>query len=196
MAQPQRSPAEPVDRYDGQLHNNVVEILEGWQARQVIEIGFGEGGLASKLHEIDLVDRYLGVDISAGKVAQFNDTYRPRDARRDPRSVDGSFAAVHASAELLPLRGDQFDTAIAIHTLYWWASPTSALKELHRVLKPGGRLLVRFDHKSSGPGDFNHNELALALLEAQFIPQDMHIFRDYGYWSWPWPYAIGTAVAL
>jgi ubiquinone/menaquinone biosynthesis C-methylase UbiE len=48
----------------------------------------------------------------------------------------------------LPYADGAFDKALSVHTLYFWAEPLDHLRELRRVLKPGGALVLGFREKS------------------------------------------------
>jgi ubiquinone/menaquinone biosynthesis C-methylase UbiE len=56
------------------------------------------------------------------------------------RAVDG-VAVSDAGAEALPFEDDSFDFAVSTMVLCTVPDPMAALAEVHRVLKPGGRLL-------------------------------------------------------
>jgi len=56
----------------------------------------------------------------------------------------------------LPFPANHFDKAYAVHTIYFWADPVAHLREIHRVLKPGGTLAIGLRPKAaaSGADDF------------------------------------------
>lgn len=52
-------------------------------------------------------------------------------------------------AESLPFPADRFDLALMVTTICFVAKPAMALAEAHRVLRPGGRLVLGFVDKDS-----------------------------------------------
>jgi demethylmenaquinone methyltransferase/2-methoxy-6-polyprenyl-1,4-benzoquinol methylase len=49
---------------------------------------------------------------------------------------------VRGDAEQLPFKGETFDAVLSAGSIEYWPSPTTALREMWRVLKPGGRAMV------------------------------------------------------
>ena len=47
-----------------------------------------------------------------------------------------------AEASDLPFADASFNRAFSIHSVYFWSWPVTVLMELHRVLKPGGLLVI------------------------------------------------------
>jgi SAM-dependent methyltransferase len=66
-------------------------------------------------------------------------------------SAAGRGTVVEAPAERLPLDDDRFDTAVATLVLCTVPDPDAALREVRRVLRPGGRLLFLEHVRSREP---------------------------------------------
>lgn len=97
---------------------------------RVLEIGFGTAAnlpyYPPGIRQLEIVEPELALQSRAAR----------RIAASD-RSV-----IVHAlSAETLPFDSESFDTVVSTFTLCSIADVTSALSEVHRVLRPGGQFL-------------------------------------------------------
>jgi SAM-dependent methyltransferase len=95
----------------------------------VADIGCGNGVYLAELSRRGHAGRMLGVDLSAGML---------RSARS--RVADVALAAGNAAA--LPLADGACDVALAMHMLYHLPDPAAAVRELRRVTRRGGRVLV------------------------------------------------------
>ena len=73
--------------------------------------------------------RYIGIDST-------DEEYAPGR----PRDVD-----IVADAIELPLESASADAVLVVGALYQFSDPAKALREFHRILRPGGQLLV-FDY--------------------------------------------------
>lgn len=98
----------------------------------VLEVGFGGGELLGWLRQASDGSVY-GADLSADAVAR---------ARRRFR---GRVELVQASVEALPLAAASVDAACSVNNIYFWPDPEAALRELARVVRPGGRLAIAFE---------------------------------------------------
>jgi SAM-dependent methyltransferase len=54
----------------------------------------------------------------------------------------GRVAIQQASVSRLPFPDDVFDLVSAVETHYYWPQPVEDMREIVRVLKPGGRLVL------------------------------------------------------
>jgi len=94
-------------------------------------------------------DLMLDAGCGSGRVFQyrFEDAQRPRfivgvDMTDEPRGNRNVDAAARADLAALPFRDATFDIAVSSHVAEHLTQPERVFRELARVLKPGGRLLV------------------------------------------------------
>ena len=56
----------------------------------------------------------------------------------------GRVCIERAGVSEIPAADDSFDKTSSVHTIYFWSDLHTGLHEIHRVLRPGGRLLLAF----------------------------------------------------
>lgn len=105
----------------------VVPLARG----RVLEVGIGTG-LNMPHYAAEQVESITGVD----PALRMHEKARAR-IRRSGLKVE----LVGLSAERLPLSNASFDTVLLTYTLCSIPDPLAALREMRRVLAPGGRLL-------------------------------------------------------
>jgi len=127
------------------LVNAAVELLDPQPKDKVLDIGFGGGlslmALAAKAPRAKIV----GVDYSQEMV----DTAARlvRDKRLDAR-----VSLQWGDVAKLPFRAGTFHKVLTVNSLYYWPDLTASLREVARVMKPGGRLAAAFRSAASlGP---------------------------------------------
>lgn len=114
-----------------------LDLLELQPSDRVLEIGFGPG-LGIEAAARRLKDGSIsGVDLSDTMVATATDRNRTaiEAGTVDLRSGD---------AADLPYEDNTFDKAFAVNVLYFWPQPRAILREIRRVLGPGGRFALAF----------------------------------------------------
>lgn len=99
----------------------------------VLEVGCGTGFFVLNLWQAGFVERLHATDISAGMVRQC-----VANGRRLGVAVHGEVA----DAETLPFEDASFDLVVGHAVIHHLPDLTTAFKELARVLRPGGRLLI------------------------------------------------------
>lgn len=86
--------------------------------------------------------RITGVDLSRGML---------EEARENPAPEGRPSALAQADAERLPFPDDTFDTVVDSLTVCTYPDPVGALREMARVCRPEGRVLL-FEHGRSDTG--------------------------------------------
>ena len=117
--------------------------LTDWGLRQVfiepdfkiLDIGCGGGRTIQKLSSVAAEGRVCGVDYSSGSVAVAR-------SKNSQLIKDGSVEIRQGSVSQLPFPDDYFDVATAVETQYYWPDLVNDMKEVRRVLKPGGTFAV------------------------------------------------------
>jgi SAM-dependent methyltransferase len=97
---------------------------------RVLDCGCGQGSVTIDLAEIVAPGEAIGIDVRETDLADAR-------VRAGDRGV-GNVSFQAASAYELPFPDQSFDAAFAHQVLHHLGDPLAALKEMHRVLKPGG----------------------------------------------------------
>jgi ubiquinone/menaquinone biosynthesis C-methylase UbiE len=120
-------------------HDNLraIEALDLRPTDNVLDVGTGHGGALSEITARAPGGVVTGIDPSSLMV----ELATSRNAAQiRARRVQ----VLKAGVESLPFPDETFDRAMAVHALYFWPHLDASLKEIARVLKPGGRLALVF----------------------------------------------------
>ena len=119
---------------------NSYSVLNPKAGDVVLEIGMGNGFFIKDLMGKADNIRYTGVDFSKIMVQEASDI-------NNEFLKQGKVQFFEASIENLPFESNSFDCITTTNTLYFWPQPEQNIKELLRVLKPNGKLLVAYRSK-------------------------------------------------
>jgi ubiquinone/menaquinone biosynthesis C-methylase UbiE len=101
----------------------------------ILDVGCGGGRTVSKLAAIAAHGKVYGIDHSTESVAMA--------MRTNKQWIDIARVEVReASVSQLPFSDGAFDVITAVETHFWWPALPTDLREVLRVLKPGGRLII------------------------------------------------------
>jgi len=101
----------------------------------VLDVGCGGGRTVNKLATIASQGKVYGVDFSGASVAFAS--------RLNKQWIDaGRVEIQEASVSRLPFSEHVFDLVVAVETHFWWPDLSADMRELLRVLKPGGVLII------------------------------------------------------
>jgi len=97
----------------------------------VLELGCG-GGINLQFYDRSKVNKLTGIDPSA-KLLDYT--------RKEARNLDFDMDILDGVGEAMPFPDDSFDTLLTTFTLCSVQDGKQVLKEMRRVLKPGGKIL-------------------------------------------------------
>ncbi|WP_260758956.1 phthiotriol/phenolphthiotriol dimycocerosates methyltransferase [Mycobacterium sp. SMC-4] len=125
------SPEDERNRYCIQLyHRTATQADTDLAGKKVLEISCGHGGGASYLMRTFNPASYTGLDFNPDGVA-----YCKR------RHTLPNLDFVQGDAENLPFADESFDAIVNVEASHVYLNFTRFLDEVHRVLRPGGRML-------------------------------------------------------
>ena len=111
------------------VHDAVLGELRMHPAPRILDVGCGTGDLTARLRDELDTELVAGCDFSAGMLEQAHArTHAVRWLQGD--------------ATKLPFDDGHFDAVVSTESFHWFPDPDAALREFHRVLAPGGRVLV------------------------------------------------------
>ncbi len=110
-------------------HDAVLRRLRGLPHRRVLDLGCGTGLLIARMRREFPRSEVIGCDFSRGMLAE---AARHRRVR----------TVVQATALSLPFVDHHFDAVVSTEAFHWFPDQAAALREISRVLRPKGHLLV------------------------------------------------------
>jgi len=111
------------------LEPAVDKVLNLQPQESLLDIGTGPGDFPQRLRRAGHTGRLVGVDASPGMIAK-------------AKSAALNIEFLQADAQSLPFPDESFDVVTARHMLYHVPDIPRALREAHRLLRPGGRFLA------------------------------------------------------
>ena len=113
-----------------------IERLAVQAGEAVLEVGCGHGLTLARVAQ-GPCGFLAGIDPSDVMV-------RLARRRLRRRIAAGEAEIARATSAALPFADARFDAALAVHVLYFWKDAIADLREIRRVLRPGGRLLLGY----------------------------------------------------
>ena len=141
----------------------------------ILDIGCGGGKTVNTLAKIATEGKIYGIDYSEVSVAVAINTNK--------KLINaGRVEIVHASAESLPFPNNMFNLVTAIESYYFWPDLVNTLKEIRRVLKPGGSLILINACYRDEKFEKRNSNLARIGAFTYHLPDEFRIFlSDAGY---------------
>ncbi|MFO8175831.1 MAG: class I SAM-dependent methyltransferase [Longimicrobiales bacterium] len=123
------------DRASRSINELTLDRLELERWHSVLEVGFGGGAALQCAAERAKKGRVVGVDLSPVMVHR---------AQRKCRKLlrQGRVELYEGDVHELPFEGGTFHRAFSVNTIYFCAEAAPALREIRRVLKNDGRVVL------------------------------------------------------
>jgi ubiquinone/menaquinone biosynthesis C-methylase UbiE len=113
-----------------------VEAVDLTPGAAAADLGFGGGvGVRMLLDAVGHTGRVYGVDVSRTMLERARVRFADEWAAGRLELIEGSLLD-------LPLVEDSVDAVITVNTFYFLEDPRPALREIARVLRPGGRAVI------------------------------------------------------
>lgn len=142
------------------LMNKRHSVLSLWGLKHVdiepdhmiLDVGCGGGKTVSRLAQRAVLGKVFGIDHSAEMVDYSKKVNKKWIAENRVEIIEGL-------VEKMGFSDNFFDLVTAIETYYFWTSFSAALKEIKRVLKPEGRLLMVNEMVKDGVYEIKHAKM-------------------------------------
>ena len=118
----------------------------------ILDAGCGGGKTVSRLAQLAPQRKVFGIDYSPDMVEYSKKVNKKLIAQNRAEIVEGS-------VEKMGFPDDYFDLVTAFETYYFWTSFPDALKEINRVLKQDGKLLLVNEMVQDGVYEIKHAKL-------------------------------------
>ena len=149
-----RKPSRWLGRFYAWAMNSSHSNLTDWGLTHVLiekqftmlDVGCGGGRTIQKLAAAAPEGRVFGIDHAAGSVAVSRQTNADSIA-------SGRVEIQRASVSRLPFGDNTFDLVTAVETQYYWPDLIEDMKEILRVLKSGGSLIMIAESYAGGRYD-------------------------------------------
>lgn len=163
------------------FYKNAARTAELKDYDRYLEIGFGSGLFIKKY--ASHVSRIAGVDCS-------------EDMVKLARSINeelvnlGKAEFRQGDVSALPWKDNEFSVVVGIETFFFWPEPEKALREINRVLGPGGRLVIEMAYNKEDGRDhskdikkfdlrlYGREELELLLKNSGFDDVSFYYFKS------------------
>ena len=140
-------------------------------ADNVLDVGCGSGWLSRRLAKRVMEGRVVGMDISDEMI---------RVARRTSLDFENILYAIGEVAEI-PWEANFFNHAISVESAYYWPEPAAGIREIFRVLRPGGAAWILINYYRDNPHCHQWGPLLAVPTHLLSAEEWLEFFRATGF---------------
>jgi ubiquinone/menaquinone biosynthesis C-methylase UbiE len=155
-----------------------IEALQSARAESILELGVGSGWALEKLARAAKLGRIWGIDQSTDMLLLA--ARRNRLATRQGRVSLGQ-----ARFDALPFSSGFFDRILAVNVAYFFERDDRDFREIRRVLRPGGRMVIYVSDRATLAGwpfagedthrSYDRDELVAAINSGGFAEDEITV---------------------
>lgn len=134
--------AQNMDKANEAQFDLTLQSMDLRPGQHLLEIGFGSGHFIPKVFAKEPAVTLTGLDYSPEIVAI-------AEAANPSLVQSGKLTLQEGSSSQMPFDSDSFDIVYSNMVIFFWDKPEDHLREVRRVLKPGGQLYSGFRTKKS-----------------------------------------------
>jgi len=142
---------------------------------RVLDVGCGGGRTIGKLANLTVEGWVFGVDYS-------KDMVKFSKERNRKLVEEGRIQLLQSSVHKMSFPDGFFDLVTAVETYYFWDTLQGAFRELNRVLKPGGKLLLVNEMIKDGEYEVDNAQMiARAHVHLRALEELMALLKSEGF---------------
>ncbi|MEX2380083.1 MAG: class I SAM-dependent methyltransferase [Vicingaceae bacterium] len=127
--------AERMNQGNAAMNLHTLAVLNPQAHMKILEIGMGNGFFVKNILELNSNITYHAFDYSKDMVDMANEL-------NQSYVEQGRAIFMHGGFENSVLSDSSFDQIFTVNTLYFWEDVYASLKEINRLLKADGRLII------------------------------------------------------
>lgn len=142
------------EQYSTYVIDTLLKELGPTPVAQIVDIGCGSGVVAlNAAKKFGNSSKIIGIDLSDGMLAFAR-------SKAEDLGLSALTKFLKCDAENLTLADSSVDAVVSLYAFRHFPNPNKAVREVNRILKPGGRFVAAV---GSGPSLFTHDGFLAAL---------------------------------
>lgn len=152
--------------YNRRIHGAIAELYDHIAAEmtspkyaRILDVGSGRGYISLEVARRNPSSQITGIDYSPSQVRE------ALKLRNRSHVLNCAFQTGNAMD--IPFDDQTFDAAVSIGSIKHWPDALRGLKEIHRILKPGGQLLISETDQEASDSDLQD---FIKRFQVWFVP--------------------------